>query len=332
VEDRVKAQTDGVDALAPIRAAGGVVWRPVIVIGPTVGNVDTMLEVEVLLVHRPRHDDWTLPKGKLDPGELPLLAAVREVWEETAIRPVVGARLPTVHYDVWSKGSATTPPALVEKLVDYWAMRVGADDGFVPGHETDVRAWLSVVEGLARLTYHHDAKVLTAFSELPPLRYPVVLLRHGSAGRRSSSPTQSVPRRRQQPGDDSARPLDPSGLARAEELVAPLRCFAPSALIAATPERCAQTLRPLAQALRLPVRSDPVFDDGAEPHVAARRLHEMSEVSDGSVVVCGQGQLIPAALSVLTGRPPSVYRTAKGDGWVLSFSDKGLAAIDALPA
>jgi 8-oxo-dGTP diphosphatase len=296
-----------------------VVWRP----GTNAYRTgDRTADREVIMVHRPRHDDWTLPKGKLEPGELPLVAAVREVWEETAIRPVVGARLPTVYYDVWAKpsGARTAAPALIEKLVDYWAMRAAADDGFVPGPETDVRAWLGVDEALARLSYPHDVKVLAAFSELPMLRDPVVLLRHSSAGDRDSFP-----------GPDIARPLDPKGISRAEDLVVPLSCYAPARLIAATPERCVQTLRPLAQALRLPIERDPAFDEDADPLAAAQRLRALAD-TDAPAVVCSQGRLIPSALAALTARPPSTYRTAKGDGWVLSFSDKGLAALDKLDA
>jgi 8-oxo-dGTP pyrophosphatase MutT (NUDIX family)/phosphohistidine phosphatase SixA len=313
--DRVTAQTDRVDALAPIRAAGGVVWRR----GPVLGG-HSSADRQVVVVHRPRHDDWTLPKGKLERGELPILAAVREVWEETAIRAVVGARLPTVHYEVWARGSGGASPGLADKVVDYWAMRASLDDDFTPGRETDIRAWLSVDEARNQLTYPHDLKVLTAFAELPPLRDPVIVLRHGSAGHREPNG-----------GNDSERALDPAGVARATELVAPLRCFAPGHLIAATPRRCVQTLWPLARALDLPVETDAAFDDAADAAAAARRLQVLS-AGGRSVVVCSQGKLIPAAIAELTGRAPSTFKTAKGRGWVLSFGPEGHVRVDELPA
>ena len=83
-----------------IRAAGGVVVK----------------DGQILLVHRPRHDDWSLPKGKIKRGEHPLAGAVREVHEETGVRGLPGVRLPTVTYEVWAGDS------LVDKQVDYWAM------------------------------------------------------------------------------------------------------------------------------------------------------------------------------------------------------------------
>ncbi len=63
--------------------------------------------------------------------------------EETAIRALVGARLPTVNYEVWAKPANGGEPALVGKSVEYWAMRVALADDFTPGRETDVRAWFS---------------------------------------------------------------------------------------------------------------------------------------------------------------------------------------------
>src|SRR5215469_15467690 len=108
-----------------IRAAGAVVWRP----GP-----DGPL---VALVHRPKYDDWTLPKGKTDLGESVLLTAVREVHEETGQRITLGRRLTASRYDVDGR----------PKLVYYWAGR--AEDPpapFTPNHEVDELAWLSVAD------------------------------------------------------------------------------------------------------------------------------------------------------------------------------------------
>src|SRR5258706_5828062 len=108
---------------ARVRAAGGVVGRH--------GRDGA----EVLLVHRPRFDDWSLPKGKLKRGEHPIAGAVREVREETGVTGLIGARLPTGQYDVWSGD------ALAEKSVDYWAMTAasGATAGqpFRAGDEVD---------------------------------------------------------------------------------------------------------------------------------------------------------------------------------------------------
>jgi 8-oxo-dGTP pyrophosphatase MutT (NUDIX family)/phosphohistidine phosphatase SixA len=287
---------------APIRAAGGVVWRD--------GPAGTR---EVAIVHRPRHDDWTLPKGKLEYGEPPLRAAVREVWEETGLRPRVGARLPTVHYDVWAGNG------LVEKVVDYWAMSLTGDDGFVPGRETDVRVWLGLDQAMRRLTYAHDVKVVGAFSELPRLRDPIVLVRHASAGSRIKDEVS-----------DRRRPLDRKGTAQAEDLAKTLRCFGPARLVSAGPRRCVDTLAPLAAELGLSIEVDVAFDEDGDPKRAAARLVALSEGCQ-PVVVCSQRGLIPASLAAIAGGSPSTYRTPKGSGWVLSFAEQALAALDELP-
>ena len=88
-------------------------------------------DADVLLVHRPKYDDWSLPKGKREPGEHVLLTAVREVLEETSVRPVLGPRLPTTEYLVRGR----------PKKVNYWsATAAGAEAA--PSHEIDAVAWL----------------------------------------------------------------------------------------------------------------------------------------------------------------------------------------------
>ena len=127
-----------------VRAAGGVVWRR-----------SERGAVEVLLVHRPRYDDWSFPKGKNDAGEDDLDCACREVQEETGVVATVGQELPSVTY----RDARGRP-----KLVRYWAMTVGADGGFEPGDEVDELAWVDLDEARRRLTYEHDVPVLEAFA------------------------------------------------------------------------------------------------------------------------------------------------------------------------
>ncbi len=311
---RVTAQTDGVDALEsppgpggarraglPLRSAGGVAARP----SPEGGT-------EVALVHRPRFDDWSLPKGKLKRGEHPLAAAVREVREETGADTLVGARLPTVSYDVWANDH------LRGKVVDYWAMTVIGAASWQAGREVDEVIWLPVDHALKRLSYPHDRRVLRAFAELPSLSRPILLLRHASTGERSAWS-----------GDDQMRPLDEAGQQEAAALAEILPLFGPTTLISAEPMRCQQTLNPLAQALNLVVQLDSRFDESASPEDAAERLRELAD-PDGAVVVCSQRRLIPDVVALLTGQAAGRYRAAKAEGWALSFADRRLAAIDAV--
>lgn len=108
--------------------------------------------VEVLVAHRPRYDDWSLPKGKCDEGESFLDCAQREVLEETGLACEVGADLLDVHYRD-RKGRT--------KVVRYWAMEA-VGGSFQPNDEVDQVRWLSFPDAVALLTYPHDRPVLRA--------------------------------------------------------------------------------------------------------------------------------------------------------------------------
>jgi 8-oxo-dGTP diphosphatase len=129
----------GADPTVQVCAAGGVVWRR----GATG-------EVEVLVVHRPRYDDWSFAKGKCDPGETFAQTAEREVLEETGFSVAFGPELDEVRYHD-HKGRA--------KLVRYWAMTVVSGE-FTPNDEVDAARWLTVDEAEAQVSYAHDAALL----------------------------------------------------------------------------------------------------------------------------------------------------------------------------
>ncbi|MFC7547583.1 NUDIX domain-containing protein [Plantactinospora sp. GCM10030261] len=295
-------------AVNPIRAAGGVVHRPV--------NGGT----EVCLVHRPRYDDWSLPKGKLDPGEHPLLAAVREVAEEADVRAVPQIRLPTVRYV--SQGRP--------KRVDFWSMRAGGSGGFQPHVEVDQLRWLPVAQASELVSYPHDAQVLRAFAALPAVTVEVTVARHASAYRRGTWT-----------GPDTARALDDDGRRQAAALAPLLALCGPRRLLSAAALRCVQTLAPLAASLDLPIEVDSDFaeprpgqDAGDRVGAATARLIELA--LDGQpVTVCSQGKVLPPALDRLAavGAPVGAagdHRTPKGTGWLLAFAGDRLVGADRL--
>jgi 8-oxo-dGTP diphosphatase len=292
-----------------VRAAGGVLWRESSAAG-----------CEIALIHRPRYDDWSLPKGKLDPGEHPLVAACREVVEETGITPVAGPRLQTVSY------LAPAASGQVPKTVDYWAMRaVDAPSTFTPNDEVDAVRWLPLAEAEQLLSYDHDRPVVAEFSALHPVTGIVLLIRHGRAGSR-----------KEWNGDDRLRPLDGKGQAQAVRIGQALPWFAPRRVLSADPLRCVQTVEPLAAAIGVEIETDPVFNEeqhAREPKRAAARIRELA-AGGGAVAVCSQSEVIPDTVTLLAGAdglPLGEVNSRKGSVWVLSFRRSTLVAADYLP-
>ena len=124
-----------------VRAAGGVIVR----------------DGRVALVHRPKYDDWALPKGKLEEGESWEDAALREVWEETRIRGALREELSPVEY---------TDPKGRPKTVRYWRMEALEEGDFTPNSEIDDLLWLTPDEALERLTYDHDRELVLMATRL----------------------------------------------------------------------------------------------------------------------------------------------------------------------
>jgi 8-oxo-dGTP pyrophosphatase MutT (NUDIX family) len=282
-----------------IRSAGGVVWR------------DGTDGIEIAVVHRDRYDDWSLPKGKLDPGEHPLTAAVREVWEETGVVAVPQVRLP-------STGYLTGEPD-TEKTVDFWSMRTMSTTLFEANDEISAREWLTIEAAHARLTYVHDRGVLAAFAALAPVTAVAAVVRHAHAGSRKAWA-----------GPDEIRPLDDRGKRQAAALAPLLNLFKPTRVYAAPLVRCIDTVAEIG----LPVRSDTVFAEAtaAPPKAVADRLRALVSEHD-RIVVASQGGVIPALVETL--RPANAsatmsFSTPKGSGWVLSFAGTDLVAADPL--
>ncbi|GAA2657067.1 NUDIX hydrolase [Paractinoplanes durhamensis] len=280
-----------------VRAAGGVLHR----------STDDG-QTEVCLVHRPRYDDWALPKGKLDGDEHPLAGAVREVAEETGWTGVPELRLPTVAYDL---------PDGTPKTVDYWLMRAETGGPVQDTDEVDQVAWLSPAEAAARVSYADERRILEQVAALPPVTAVVGLVRHAHAGER-----------KEWKGNDALRPVDELGRAEAERIGAVLALLRPSRLIAATPLRCKQTLEPLAALLGgTPIVQDSAFAEPADadeaPAKAKLGAHRLLELRDGRSVpvICGQGKVMPTMLATLRDESdPEPYKTPKGDAWLLTWS------------
>jgi 8-oxo-dGTP pyrophosphatase MutT (NUDIX family)/phosphohistidine phosphatase SixA len=295
----------------PIQAAGGVVWR--------VGNGSNGAKVEVAIIHRPRYDDWSIPKGKLAPGESLLEGGVREVLEETGYRVQVGRSLGEIRY-LKKSGGATR-----EKVVHYWAMRATGGE-FSPGPEVDQLRWLPLEGARDLVTRATDREVLERFSRRPAGTGSVLLVRHAAAGSRS-----------RWNGDDALRPLDEDGREQAEQLVRLLSRFGVEEIISADYVRCVETVLPLSEAIGVPVREEPVLSERGFPGNEEQTVELIRELGrpGRAVVVCSQAQVIPELVERLASDDGVDLRDAppvkKGGVWSLSFYDHKLVGAEAFP-
>jgi 8-oxo-dGTP pyrophosphatase MutT (NUDIX family)/broad specificity phosphatase PhoE len=295
----------------PIQAAGGVVWR--------LAADENGTNVEVAIIHRPRYDDWSIPKGKLAPGESLLEGAVREVHEETGYRVQVGRPLGEIRYLKKSGGGAR------EKVVHYWAMRaIGGQ--FSPGPEVDELRWLPLDQARELVTRATDREVLERFSRRPAGTGSVLLVRHGTAGSRSKWEA-----------DDALRPLDDEGQEQAEELVRLLSRFGVEEIISADYVRCVETVQPLSEAIGVAVKEEPLLSERGFPGHEDEAVELIRGLGrpGGAVVACSQRQVIPTLVERLAADDEveldGDLSVKKGGVWALSFYDHKLVGAEAFP-
>jgi 8-oxo-dGTP pyrophosphatase MutT (NUDIX family)/phosphohistidine phosphatase SixA len=248
-------------------AAGAVVLRR----GPSG-------EREVLLVHRPRYDDWSLPKGKLDRRESPPEAAVREVEEETGLLVRLGVPLSRQDYRV--NGGP--------KEVHYWIARVVGDDDvsdYRPNKEIDRVAWVPLRKAGRRLTYTRDRSTLVQAVDLCRRTGTVVVLRHARAASR-----------KRWRHDDRLRPLLAEGLVQAERLPRLLSAYRPQRVVTSSSTRCVQTLTPYATRNDLPLELDHRLseEDSSPDRLAALAREVLAD--DRGVVLCTHRPVLPGLL------------------------------------
>lgn len=277
-----------------VAAAGGVVWRM------------SRSGVRVAVIHRPRRDDWSLPKGKLLVREPSVVAARREVVEETGLDVAVQHRIGRARYRV-----GTT-----NKTVTYWAMR-HLSGAFLPNAEADLLRWVTRDKALGLLTFAADRGIVDQFLSRPVAEAAVLLVRHAKAGKRSTWKK-----------DDRLRPIDAHGRRQAAAIAEVGGLFAPRRVSAAPLVRCEQTVAPLAHDLGVKITSASRFSDARFERHPQRTVDALSALSHtGVTVVASQGVVIPGLLDYLCpGRPG--HDSRKGSIWALFFRDGRLLAAD----
>jgi 8-oxo-dGTP diphosphatase len=271
-------------------AAGAVLWRP--------ARASYSTDIEIGMVHRPKYDDWSLPKGKLDPGEHILACAVREVLEETGHAVSLGIPLGVQRYLVTG----------ASKEVLYWAAR--ADDSAPPWPgtpEIDRLEFVPAGRAAARLTHPRDvdlvAEAARALGAPPDDTAPLIILRHTKASSR-----------KRWVGPDADRPLDPKGIAQADRLSVLLACYGIERVVSSDALRCLDTVRPYATAVRAHVEHEPRVTEEAHegaPRGAGAAVRELLASGDAAVL-CSHRPVLPTLLDALGPLPHSPFPPKDG--------------------
>lgn len=251
--------------------------------------------VEVALIHRPRRDDWTFPKGKAEPGEPLPVTAAREALEETGFEVRLGAPLPMQRYLVGG----------IVKEVSYWLARDMAGS-FVANDEVDVMRWVPVDIGRAALTYPRDGEVLDVALSTPTT-VPLILLRHAQAMKRAAWAKSEDP----SAGVDHERPLNEDGEGQLSLISDLLAAYGITAVHSSDARRCLQTVELFAQRHGLFIEHEPELSEEGfdeDPVAAEHRIEELL-VTTAPIVVCTHRPLLPDLLRALAGAAEDVDPT-----------------------
>jgi 8-oxo-dGTP diphosphatase len=286
---------------SPILAAGAVLWRK-----------SEKKKIEVLIIHRPKYDDWTFPKGKAEVGEPLIACAYREVLEETNIETAFGPYLGEVEY-LTNDG---------KKKVSFWSAKVVKEKDFKPNTEVDQLKWVEVTKVKELLTLDTDRKILEQFLQIEPDTKPLILLRHAKAVTRD-----------EWQGEDDDRPLDSYGQNQAKRLLAMYQVFNLEQIHSSDAVRCYDTVVAIAKGLNIKLEvtgklSESTFKkDKEKAFDYAKDLIKLNE----SVLLCSHNPILPKMLNKLTKNSEVDADEGKllpADGWVIHRIGKEVIQID----
>ena len=255
-----------------IQAAGAVLWRK-----------SESSQLEIAAIHRPRYDDWSLPKGKVEEGESHIAAAYREILEETGYESIFGPEIGEVIYEF--EGAP--------KKVRYWSAQATIKSGATDLKEVDQIEWLSPKKVKEKLTNKDDRQVVDFFLDFGADTFPIILLRHAKALKRDDWD-----------GDDGDRPLEHRGQLQAKRLLPIYLPYGVSEFHTSDALRCIETIDPMVRSLEIsPIFSADLSEYGYAKDKEAPLDYVQDLMNHGiSAIVCSHNPIIPKLVKKLVGK------------------------------
>jgi 8-oxo-dGTP diphosphatase len=287
-----------------IRAAGALLWR----------EVDSR-NLEIALIHRPRYNDWSLPKGKIEGGETALQCAYREVFEETGIKASLTRQLGTVEYE--ESGEL--------KRVIFWSAHCSLDTGtFVVNEEVDELVWFTPEDALVKATHDSDRQIIDSFQAQEPRTDTLIILRHTKALERGDWDEA-----------DSERTLDEVGFDQAQLLIKHLEPFAIDEVYTSNFTRCVQTVTPLSHSRGLNITQVPSLNEETfetDPQRAVAFANALKQ-DEKNILICSHNPVIPTMLRGILNtklKNKDLIKLEPGDAWIVHRVRGEIVGLDYL--
>ena len=272
-------------------SAGARYSRPVLAGGAVVSREDPIRGTEVVLIHRKRYNDWTLPKGKLEAGESIPVCAVREVLEETGVTIRLSVPLDQITYEAGKAGL---------KQVSWWSGVMLSSVPHPPDAEVDEVCWLPIRTAMEKLTYSQDHFLVRQFLDQPPTT-PLIIVRHAKAMDRKDWSRK-----------DPARPLNTRGRRQARLLVPMLEAYGITRLVSSTATRCLSTLLPYAHQRESSIESysqlteEEGSDDAKGVAKLVARIRTAALADNEPTAICVHRPVLPHILDALEIAPSTL--------------------------
>ena len=287
-----------------IRASGALLWRE-----------SSDLAVEVALIHRPRYDDWSLPKGKIEVGETALQCAYRELLEETGIKGTFTRELGSVEYQESGE----------QKRVRYWAAKCAlSNTQFTANEEVDEIRWLKISDAKALATHESDQSIIDTFASQDPHTDTLIILRHTKALERGDWDEE-----------DSQRTLSESGFDQAQLLIKHLEPFAIDELYTSNYTRCVQTVTPLAHLRGLTITEVPSLNEKTFNEDPERSISFANAVKqdEKNILICSHNPVIPTMVRGILNtklKNKDLIKLEPGDAWIVHRLHGEIVGLDYL--